>query len=116
MDQPTLCDFDRLPAREIVPGVLHRHVSGAGATFAWLRLAKGSEVPEHHHPHEQITYIPEGHVRVTTPAGVYEVKAGQVLVIPPNVPHHFLALEDTLDFDIFQPVRQDFETGWNPER
>ena len=33
--------------------------------------------------------------------------AGQVLVIPPNVPHKAEALEDTLDVDVFSPPRQD---------
>ena len=36
------------------------------------------------------------------------LRAGQLLVIPPNVPHKALALEDTLDIDIFSPIRHDW--------
>jgi len=36
------------------------------------------------------------------------VRAGQVLPIPPNVPHKAEALEDTLDVDVFSPVRRDW--------
>ena len=36
------------------------------------------------------------------------VRAGEVLVIPSNVPHKAEALEDTLDVDIFSPPRQDW--------
>ena len=36
------------------------------------------------------------------------VRAGEVLVIPSNVPHRALALEDTLDVDVFNPPRQDW--------
>ncbi len=36
------------------------------------------------------------------------VAAGQVLVIPSNVPHMAEALEDTLDVDVFSPPRQDW--------
>ena len=36
------------------------------------------------------------------------VRAGEVLVIPSNLPHKALALEDTLDVDIFCPPRQDW--------
>lgn len=36
------------------------------------------------------------------------VYAGQVLRIPSNVPHKAVALEDTLDLDIFSPIRRDW--------
>jgi quercetin dioxygenase-like cupin family protein len=39
------------------------------------------------------------------------VRAGEVLVIPSNVPHRALALEDTLDVDVFSPPRQDWLAG-----
>ena len=39
------------------------------------------------------------------------VRAGEVLHIPSNVPHEALALEDTLDVDIFNPPRQDWLDG-----
>jgi quercetin dioxygenase-like cupin family protein len=36
------------------------------------------------------------------------VGKGQVLLIPSNVPHSAVALEDTLDLDIFSPIRYDW--------
>jgi quercetin dioxygenase-like cupin family protein len=39
------------------------------------------------------------------------VRAGEVLVIPSNVPHEAEALEDTLDVDVFDPPRQDWLDG-----
>jgi quercetin dioxygenase-like cupin family protein len=36
------------------------------------------------------------------------VGKGQVLLIPSNVPHSAVALEDTLDLDIFSPIRHDW--------
>lgn len=90
-------------------GVERRHLSTEGATFSYLLLRKGSIVPRHHHPHEQITYIPQGRVRVTTPKGMFEMGPGTVMVIPSNVPHEFEALEDTIDVDFFHPARSDFE-------
>ena len=38
------------------------------------------------------------------------VHAGEVLFIPSNVPHRAIALEDTLDLDVFSPVRTDWLT------
>lgn len=37
--------------------------------------------------------------------------AGQVLVIPTNVEHNAVALEDTLDMDVFSPIREGWLTG-----
>ena len=39
------------------------------------------------------------------------VRAGEVLVIPSNLPHRAIALEDTLDVDVFNPPRQDWLAG-----
>jgi quercetin dioxygenase-like cupin family protein len=39
------------------------------------------------------------------------VRAGEILVIPGNLPHSAEALEDTLALDIFAPPRQDWITG-----
>jgi quercetin dioxygenase-like cupin family protein len=39
------------------------------------------------------------------------VRAGEVLVIPYNVPHEAVALEDTLDVDVFSPPREDWLKG-----
>jgi hypothetical protein len=37
--------------------------------------------------------------------------AGDIMIIPPNVPHEFTYLEDTIDIDIFAPGRQDWLDG-----
>jgi quercetin dioxygenase-like cupin family protein len=39
------------------------------------------------------------------------VGAGESLVIPPNVPHGVVALEDTLVTDVFTPRREDWIAG-----
>ena len=39
------------------------------------------------------------------------LRAGEVLVIPSNLPHRAVALEDTLDVDVFNPPRQDWLDG-----
>jgi quercetin dioxygenase-like cupin family protein len=38
----------------------------------------------------------------------FVVKAGETLVIPSHMPHSAVALEDTVDVDIFAPIRQDW--------
>jgi quercetin dioxygenase-like cupin family protein len=65
-------------------------------------------VPMHHHHNEQITYILEGALRFVVGGKEVVVHAGEVLCIPPHVPHEAFALEDTVDLDIFNPPRQDW--------
>ena len=71
-------------------------------------------VPRHAHENEQITYVLEGALRFhlgATGAQEVIVRTGEVLTIPPNLPHTAEALEDTLDVDIFDPPRQDWLDG-----
>jgi quercetin dioxygenase-like cupin family protein len=42
---------------------------------------------------------------------VVDLGPGDVVRIPPNVPHEAEALEDTLDIDVFSPPREDWITG-----
>lgn len=79
--------------------------------LARFDFKKGAIVPKHEHPNEQITYILKGSVQVKTQGKEYIVKAGQILIIPPNTPHEFEALEDTIDIDVFSPPRKDWIEG-----
>ena len=77
-------------------------------------LKKGCVVPKHAHHNEQITYILDGALRFRLGADLeqqVDVHAGEVLVIPGNLPHTAEALEDTLDVDIFDPPREDWLNG-----
>jgi quercetin dioxygenase-like cupin family protein len=39
------------------------------------------------------------------------VRSGDILTIPPDVPHEVVALEDSVALDIFNPPRQDWIDG-----
>jgi quercetin dioxygenase-like cupin family protein len=39
------------------------------------------------------------------------LRSGEFVLIPPDVPHRALALEDTVDVDVFSPIRQDWLDG-----
>ena len=85
-------------------------ISGDKAMVAQVFLKKGAVVPEHHHESEQITYILEGALKFQIEGKEIVVRKGEVLSIPSNVPHRAVALEDTLDLDIFSPIRVDWLT------
>ena len=100
-----------LPKEQVTDLLSRRLVTGDRMMLAQVYLDKGCIVPRHSHENEQITWIVEGALKFWIgEEGAEEVivRAGEVLHIPSNVPHMAEALEDTLDVDIFSPIRQDW--------
>ncbi len=93
------------------PRLWRKVISGEKAMVAQVFIAKDGVVPTHHHESEQISYIVEGALKFELEGKEVVVRSGEVLLIPSNVPHRAVALEDTLDFDIFSPIRIDWLTG-----
>ena len=100
--------WDEMEKEVLSPTISRKIISGDKAMVAQVFLAKGAIVPEHHHESEQITYIMEGALKFQLEGREIVVSKGQVLRIPSNVPHRAIALEDTLDLDIFSPIRHDW--------
>ena len=100
--------WDQMEKEVLSPTIARKIVSGEKAMVSQVFLAKGAVVPEHHHESEQITYILEGALKFEIEGREIVVGKGQVLLIPSNVPHRAVALEDTLDLDIFSPIRTDW--------
>lgn len=106
--------WESLEWEEVVPGIRRRLVTGQGMMMAQVFLDAGAVVPKHRHPNEQITYILEGALRFRLGEELERevvVRAGEVLHIPSDLPHEAVALEDTLDLDVFHPPRQDWLDG-----
>src|SRR4051812_38541208 len=103
-----------MPKERVTDQISRRLVTGERMMLAHVYLDKGSVVPKHSHENEQLTYILEGALHFWIGEDQKEeviVRAGEVLLIPSNVPHRALALEDTLDVDVFSPPRQDWLSG-----
>jgi quercetin dioxygenase-like cupin family protein len=106
--------WEDLPQEELKPDLHRRLIPAERMTLGHVYLDKGCVVPTHSHENEQLTYILEGTLRFwlgEDQAEVVDVKAGEVLHIPANLPHRAEALEDTLDVDIFCPPRADWLDG-----
>src|SRR5271170_7474325 len=83
-------------------------ISGENATVSQLLLKKGAVVPRHSHTNEQYSWIISGTLKFIFDDREILVRAGDILVIPPSVPHSAVAVEDTVDVDIFAPRREDW--------
>lgn len=90
------------------PLLQRQFVTGTNVMLARILLKKGCVVPRHSHHNEQLSYVVEGALRFTIRAKNTVVRAGEVLTIPPNVPHSAKALNDTVTLDIFTPPRMDW--------
>jgi len=111
MKDVTLHRWEEMPKERVTEMLERRLITGERIMLAHVYLKKGAVVPRHSHENEQLTYILEGALRFwigDDGSEVLDVRAGEVLCIPPNVPHRAEALEDTLDVDIFSPPRQDW--------
>jgi quercetin dioxygenase-like cupin family protein len=100
--------WDAIPLEQMSDLISRKMVVGEKSMLAHIYLKKGAVVPEHQHDAEQITYIVEGALKFTLEGKEVTVSKGEVLFIPSNVPHRAVALEDTIDIDVFSPLRMDW--------
>ena len=97
-----------IPLEDLNPLLQRQFLVGDQIMVARVLLKKGCIVPEHSHINEQFTYILEGALKFWIDGKEIVVRAGEVLTIPPNMPHKAEAVEDTLDLDVFNPPRADW--------
>src|ERR1700758_4781131 len=97
-----------IPLEDLNPLLQRQFVVGQGIMLARVLLKKGCIVPLHSHHNEQLTYIVEGALKFYIDGKEITVHAGEVLCIPSNMPHKAVALEDTVDLDVFAPPRADW--------
>lgn len=94
---------------EILPGIQQTTLDVTpGLMMCEARMRKGSRVPPHRHPHEQITYIVTGRVHVRIDAQEATLEAGDCYAIAGNEEHEIEMLEDTVVVDVFSPHRQEY--------
>lgn len=99
--------LSEVPSREIMTGFAAKMIHTAQTTHAYWQIAKGAELPEHAHVHEQIVNLLEGEFELVLDGIPHRLMAGDVLVIPSNVPHSGTAVTDCRILDVFSPVRED---------
>ena len=86
-----------------------RRVMGERVMLARFEFEPGFEVSPHVHENEQISVVESGHLLFTVGTiGTDElreesVRAGQLIVLPSNVPHGAKAIEPSVVYDLFSP-------------
>ena len=95
--------------RELLPGSSVNFIHSENMTLAEWHFESGIKLPEHSHPHEQITKIISGEFELKIENEIYTLTAGSVAVIPPEAMHSAKAISVCHIIDIFNPVRDDYK-------
>jgi quercetin dioxygenase-like cupin family protein len=100
--------WDEIALEKVTEMISRKIVSGEREMLAQIYLKRGALVPIHAHDSEQMTYILQGSLRFLVDGEEIIVREGEVLHIPSRLPHQAEALEDTLELDVFSPVRTEW--------
>ena len=86
-------------------------VYGEKGIFAQLYFKRGGAIPRHSHPNEEYCSIVSGSVKYAFDDRELMVSGGEAVVVPPNVPHSLVAIEDAVAIFFFSPSREDWILG-----
>ncbi len=107
-------NWDAVELETVNAYMKRRIVTGDHMTVARIYLKDGFTVPMHSHIHEQITQVISGRMRFVfgeDRGEVAEYGPGDVVVIPPNLPHEATSIGDVEEMDMWSPRRDDWLDG-----
>ena len=104
---PFLSQID-LARKEPIPGFVGRFAHGVTMTVVQWTVAAGATLPEHAHPHEQVSHVLEGEFEMTIDGRTQRLGPGTLAIVPPNATHSGRAVTECRIIDIFHPVRDDY--------
>lgn len=87
--------WDQVPSEALNPLFARQLVVGTRVMVARLEMKKGCTVPLHSHSNEQVSFILSGALQFSIDGKEMVVSAGELLCIPPHLPHAAVALEDS---------------------
>ena len=104
----TLFRWDEIDLEKVTEMLSRKVVNGERETLVQVYVKRGCLVPMHEHESEQMTYVLQGALRFLVGGEEITLREGEVLLIPPGVPHQAEAIDDTFELDIFSPVRREW--------
>ena len=107
-------NWEDVPTEEVTPQMHRKIVAGEKLMIARMKFKDGFHVPLHSHENEQITEVISATIRFwfgENREQEMELNAGEMVVIPPNLPHEALMIGDVEEIDHWAPPRQDWLDG-----
>jgi quercetin dioxygenase-like cupin family protein len=102
-------NLHKIETKQPVQGAQVRFVHSEHMTMAYWQFEPGTDLPQHSHPHEQVTNVMGGSFELTIEGESLDLQAGSVVVIPPNTEHSGRAITGCYLIDVFYPVRSDYQ-------
>ena len=102
-------DLKNVEAKEIAKGYFAKLIHSEKMTFSFIEVKAGESLPEHSHPHEQVSIVQQGTFQLTLAGKPIIFEEGQLVIIPSNTKHSGLAITDCKLLDVFNPVREDYK-------
>jgi quercetin dioxygenase-like cupin family protein len=95
---------------EMFKGV-HRKTLAVGEKMMLVEFTfrKGSIVPNHTHPNEQVGYVVKGKVKLRIEEKEHLLETGDSYYIKPNIEHGATLIEESTIIDVFSPPREDYK-------
>jgi len=106
----TFFAINDLEATEMVAGLDRRAVYLEKLMLTFVDFEPGVNLPQHNHPHEQITLVLEGTLEFTLDGETKILNAGQGVTVASNVPHSARSLAGPVRvLDASHPLREDYK-------
>ena len=84
-------------------------------SFIIVEAQPGEGVKLHSHPYEEVFIVQEGQATYTVGNNTMQVRAGQIVIAPPHVPHKFVNSGTTMLRQVDIHVSPRFITTWYDE-
>lgn len=92
----------------------YQHVD-TDVSFIWVDMPPGGSVRLHQHPYKEIFIIQEGVSTFVVGSATVETRAGQIIIVPANMPHKFTNATNAPLRQIDIHVSKKFMTQWLEE-
>jgi len=84
-------------------------------SFIWVDMPPGGFVRLHKHPYKEIFIIQEGIATFTVGTSALEAHAGQIIIVPADMPHKFMNRSNGQLKQVDIHVNKEFITYWLEE-
>ena len=101
-------DRNKFERRDLFPGFHGHFIHTEKMTLIHWKIDRGSLLPEHSHPHEQVVNMLSGRFELTIDGATRVLHEKMVAVIPSHAVHSGRAITDCRIIDVFYPIREDY--------
>jgi quercetin dioxygenase-like cupin family protein len=97
---------DDVAPLELLPGLIFQPVTTDAVMTNLVTFEPNTDAPMHHHSEQQIAFVVSGELTFTVGGETRVMTAGDMVVIPPHVPHGGVPGPDgCVALDVFTPPR-----------